>query len=163
VLVAEIYYPRYRNDSYGFAWIGSQYRRQFDGYHSTHAIVCGFDRRGNLLWDNTFVLKNVESYELAETVRLRPLPDGQRLVMTYLNEETIRYKIIDRAVASPNDLEVPLQPARADAKEKLSSTDQSGLLAWYGSRFLAYGYQHVRSQHGPDRDVFFINVVSFDQ
>jgi hypothetical protein len=163
VLVAEIYYPRYRNDSYGFAWIGSQYRRQFDGYHSTHAIVCGFDRRGNLLWDNTFVLKNVESYELAETVRLRPLPDGQRLVMTYLNEETIRYKIIDRALASPNDLEVPLQPARADAKEKLSSTDQSGLLAWYGSRFLAYGYQHVRSQHGPDRDVFFINVVSFDQ
>jgi hypothetical protein len=160
--VAEIYYPRYRNDTYSFALGGSRFR-QFEGYHTTHAIVCGFDRRGNLLWDNNFVLKDVETFDLMETVRLRPLPDGQRLVMTYLNEEKIKYKIIDRAVASPNDLSVPLQVANSEAKEKLSSTRQGGILPWYGSRFLAFGYQHVRTPRGSDRDVFFINVVSFDQ
>lgn len=161
VLVAEIYYPRYCNNSYGLSIAGNSYR-QFDGYHSTHAIVCGFDRRGNLLWDNTFVLKDVENYDLVETVRLRPLADERRLVMAYLEEEEIRYKIIDRAVATPNDLAVPLQPAQPDSKEKLSSTSQEGLLAWYGSRFLAFGYQYVRAPRGAGRDVFFLNVISFE-
>jgi hypothetical protein len=161
VLVAEIYYPRYRNDSYGFGMVSGSRYRQFDGFHTTHAIVCGFDRKGNLLWDNTFVLEDVESYELQEMVRLRPLPDG-RLVMAYLDEEDIRYKIIDRTLASPNDLVAPLQPAHPEAKEKLGSTSQEGLLAWYGSQFLAFGYQHVRSPREAGRDVFFLNVVSFD-
>ncbi|MBC6606510.1 hypothetical protein H8B13_06750 [Hymenobacter sp. BT188] len=161
VLVAEVYYPRYRSDSYGPGMVGTRYR-QFDGYHTTHAIVCGFDRRGNLLWDNTFVLKDVESYELEETVRLRPMPDGQRLVMTYLEEENIHYKIIDRSLPTPNDLVVPLQPANPDVKEKLGSTNYEGMQAWYGSRFLAFGYQYVRTPRGGGRDVFFLNTVAFD-
>lgn len=162
VLVAEIYYPRYRNDSYGMAMAGTRYR-QFDGYHSTHAIVCGFDRRGNLLWDNTFVLKEVETYDLTETVRLRPLADGQRLIMAYLKEDEIRYKVIDRAVASSNDLVVPLRTAQPDSKEKLSSTSQEGLLAWYGGNFLAFGYQTVRTPRSASRDIFFLSTISFDQ
>ncbi|QIL75780.1 hypothetical protein [Hymenobacter sp. HDW8] len=161
VLVAEVYYPRYRSDSYGPGMVGTRYR-QFDGYHTTHAIVCGFDRRGNLIWDNTFVLKDVESYELEETVRLRPMPDGQRLVMTYLEEENIHYKIIDRSLPTPNDLVVPLQTVNPEVKEKLSSTNYEGMQAWYGSRFLAFGYQYVRTPRGGGRDVFFLNTVSFD-
>jgi len=167
VLIAEIYYPRYRNNSMGNMYynptIGSVYRpgRNFDGYYTTHAIVCGFDRRGNLLWDNNFVIQNAESYDLDETVQLRPLADG-RFVMAYLDEYRIRYKIIDGSTTSPNNLEIPIQTALGDTKEKANNATQEGMLAWYGSRFLAYGYQHVRAGMSS-RDVYFINAVAFDK
>ena len=108
VLVAEVYYPHYRYNSYGsYAGpfnngLGNQYgtspygnSRVFDGYQTTHALVCGFDRAGNLLWDNIFVVENLRRYELEEAVRVQPLPDG-RLVLAYLDEDKLRYKVMNR-------------------------------------------------------------------
>ncbi|GAA4000350.1 hypothetical protein GCM10022408_09270 [Hymenobacter fastidiosus] len=160
VLVAEVYYPHYRYDTYGYSFMMSP-TRNFDGYTTTHAIICGFDRRGNLLWDNTFVLKDVRHRDLLETVRLRPLLDGRRLALAYLDDNVIRYKIIDRTVSSPNDLSVPIQVSSTNDQERPSATSESGMRAWYGNRFLAYGYQHVRVDGGLDRDVFFLNTVTF--
>ncbi|OON69005.1 hypothetical protein B0919_09840 [Hymenobacter sp. CRA2] len=173
VLVGEVYYPRYRSDNpyyygnYGnysmMPSLRSAYMRPFDGYRSTHAIVCGFDRNGTLLWDNTFVLKDVEHFTLSETVRLRPLPDGQRLVLAYMDEEHIRYKVVDRTASSPNDLNVTVQTNTEGRKEKTLGTSHEGILPWYGSRYLAYGFQRVRPEHGTNRQVFFLNVVAFEQ
>ncbi|MCB2378057.1 hypothetical protein LGH70_10720 [Hymenobacter sp. BT635] len=161
VLVAEVYYPQYRYNSYGFGMMASM--RNFDGYRTTHAIVCGFDRYGTLLWDNTFVLKNAERYQLEETVRIRPLADNRRYALTYLDEHRIYYKVIDRTAASPNDLQVPvLTTLTPGVKEKSTSTSHTDMQAWYGSRFLAFGYQHVRGANWNGRDVFFINTVDFN-
>ncbi|GAA3993423.1 hypothetical protein [Hymenobacter antarcticus] len=173
VLVAEVYYPHYRYNSYNSmmtpfnnpsSLYGSGSSRVFDGYQTTHALVCGFDRGGNLLWDNTFVVENLRRRELEEAVRLQTLPDG-RLVLAYLDEEKLRYKLIDRAESSPNDHQVPIQtgldPTRDTGPEHASDTWQSDLLPWFGSRFVASGYQRVRVGRGPDREVFFLNSVVF--
>ncbi|MCC3159100.1 hypothetical protein LJ737_17790 [Hymenobacter sp. 15J16-1T3B] len=174
VLVGEVYYPQYRNGNSYTGWasyMGPRYYdgyrsymspRNLEGYRSTHALVCGFDRYGTLLWDNTFVLKNVEQSTLTETVRLRPLADGKRLVLAYLDEEKFRYKIVDGTAASPNDLEVPIQTNTEGKHEKTLETEQQGVLPWYGSRFLAYGYQRVRAEHGSPRQVYFLNVLAFE-
>ncbi|GAB3834655.1 hypothetical protein [Hymenobacter jeollabukensis] len=173
VLVGEVYYPQYRtgNSYYGWSGMAPRYydsyrsnltQRNLDGYRSTHAVVCGFDRYGTLLWDNTFVLKNVEQNTLTETVRLRPLADGQRLVLAYLDKDKLRYKIVDGTTTSPNDLEAPIQTNAEGKHEKTLDTEQQGVLPWYGSRFLTYGYQRVRPEHGSARQVFFLNVVAFD-
>ncbi|QDA60943.1 hypothetical protein [Hymenobacter jejuensis] len=173
VMVAEVYYPRYRYDGYGYSnsysygytypysTMGPSLRR-FEGYYSSHAIVCGFDKKGNLLWDNTFVLKDNSHGDLEETVRLRPMPDGKRLVLAYMEDNKIHYKIVDHTTSSPNDLEVPVQTSSIGTKEKANNASQEGLLPWYGSRFLAFGYQHVHADRGSDRDVFFLNSVAFD-
>ena len=173
VLVAEVYYPHYRYGTYSglaapFASPGGPYgsgnSRVFDGYQTTHAVVCGFDRTGSLLWDNTFVVENLRRRELEEAVRLQTLPDG-RLVMAYLDEEKLRYKLIDRANASPNDHQVPIQtgldPSGSSGPEHASDTQQAELLPWFGSRFVASGYQRVHVERGPDREVFFLNSVVF--
>jgi len=175
VLVAEVYYPHYRYNSYGsyagpFNSLGNQYgtspyanSRIFDGYQTTHALVCGFDRTGTLLWDNVFVVENLRRYDLEEAVRLQALPDG-RLVLAYLDEEKLRYKLINRAESAPNDQHVLLQtgPAGAAADtERTAETSQADLLPWFGSRFVATGYQRVRVEHGRDREVFFLNAVVF--
>jgi len=175
VMVAEVYFPHYRYNSYGMGFPYSPYyysgygnanwangNRNFDGYRITHALVCGFDKRGNLLWDNTFVLKDVVRYSLTETVRLRPMPNG-RVAIAYLDNDKLCYKVIDKSTPSPNDLHVSLQTsALPTAKEKAANTSQEGLVTWYGSRFLAYGYQHVRAERAPNREVFFLNAVSFE-
>jgi hypothetical protein len=175
VLVAEVYYPHYRYNSYGSYVgpvnnLGNQYgtspfasSRIFDGYQTTHALVCGFDRTGNLLWDNTFVVDNLRRSELEEAVRLQSLPDG-RLVLAYLDEEKLRYKVVKQAETSPNDHEVLIQTsmgATDNSTERATETSQADLLPWFGSRFVATGYQRVRVEHGKDRTVFFLNSVVF--
>jgi hypothetical protein len=175
VLVAEVYYPHYRYNSYGsyagpFNNLGNQFgsygynnSRIFDGYQTTHAVVCGFDRSGTLLWDNTFVVANLRRYNLEEGVRLQTLPDG-RLVLAYLDEEKLRYKVIKGAESAPNDLQVPIKTGIGSptaGTERVSDTAEADLLPWFGSRFVATGYQRVRIEHGPDREVFFLNSVVF--
>ncbi|MBO3272646.1 hypothetical protein [Hymenobacter defluvii] len=166
VLVGEVYNQRFRNtvpyQPNSGVPLGA-YGNNTEGYYTTHAIVCGFDHEGNLLWDNTFVLKDARSYDLVEMVQLRPLPDGRRFVLAYLDEYRIRYKLIDGANASSNDLMVPVQTTLSDNKEKANNATQQGMLAWYGSRFLAFGYQHIRATNGTNRDVYFLNAVAFDK
>ena len=178
VLVAEVYYPHYRYGSYSsyggpFNNIGNQYgtspyanSRVFDGYQTTHALVCGFDRSGTLLWDNTFVVENLRRYELEEAVRLQRLADG-RLVLAYLEEEKLHYKLVRGAETSPNDLQVSIQttlPGHLPGSvERISNTSQADLLPWFGSRFVAMGYQRVRVERGRDREVFFLNAVVFGE
>ncbi|MFC7667781.1 hypothetical protein ACFQT0_10575 [Hymenobacter humi] len=174
VLVAEVYYPHYRYNSYGSIQppyfgammpYGSGYAnsRVFDGYQTTHALVCGFDRSGTLLWDNTFVVENLRRNTLEEGVRLQTLPDG-RLVLAYLDESKLRYKLINRAESSPNDHQVPLQTGAGTADtgaEQATDTSQGELLPWFGTRFIASGFQRVRAERGPDREVFFLNSIAF--
>lgn len=175
VLVAEAYVPHYRYNSYGsytgpFNNLGNQFSpspyansRVFDGYQTTHAVVCGFDRSGALIWDNTFVVENLRRLELEEAVRLQRLPDG-RLVLAYLDEDKLRYKLINRAEDSPNDQHVVIRTDAGPAEtspERTSDTSQADLLPWFGSRFVATGYQRVKVEHGPDRQVFFLNSVVF--
>ncbi|MDQ2792827.1 MAG: hypothetical protein M3Y12_02285 [Bacteroidota bacterium] len=193
VLVAEVYTPHYRyngySTSYGnsFGSFGNQYyssgygyggagggyspggylpygnNRSFDGYQTTHALVCGFDRKGNLIWDNIFVVENLRRTELEEAVRLQTLPDG-RLVLAYLDESKLRYKVLNRGESAPDDLQVLISTGAGPAEQGLerpTDTNQYDLLPWYGGRFVAVGYQHVRVAHGPDREVFFMNSVVF--
>ncbi|GAB2769215.1 hypothetical protein HNQ93_000290 [Hymenobacter luteus] len=178
VLVAEVYYPRYNYSStysnfgslynYGYPGMGAFSRaysplgsRRNDGYRTTHALICGFDRQGNLLWDNSFLMQEVEQFSLRETVRVRPLADGRRLVMAYLKDDNLYYKLVDQAAPAPNDWQVKVQTNTSGVSEKTVNTQQEHLTAWYGSRFLASGYQHVNPEKGQSREVFFVNVIEF--
>lgn len=74
VLAAEAYYPQYSSNSRNIgAGRTITIGRQEEGYKRTHAVVLGFDRNGVLLWDNTFPLVGVTSYELTHTVEVQYL------------------------------------------------------------------------------------------
>ncbi len=181
VLAAEVYTPRYRSSPYysssyygygrGLGYGGYPFDypggynaygqpRSLDGYQTTQVVVCGFDRAGTLLWDNTYVLEDVQRRDLEETVRLLPLPDG-RLALAYLRDEELHYKVVNRAETAPNDLAVPLFTPPAGSPEKVVDSGPADLLPWFGTRFVASGYQRIRRPGRPDRDVFFLNAVAF--
>ena len=158
VLVAEVYYPVYRSaNSYG-AMRGIN--REYDGYRYTHAIVCGFDKTGNLLWDNCFAIQNVESPELLDMVQVTQ--QGDMLVLGYPHEGKINTEVIQKSkvVSQPQDFEIKT----TEEGEKVLDNGRGLLTAWYGRYFLAFGFQRISGEKnsGPAREVFYVNKFAYD-
>jgi hypothetical protein len=158
VLAAEVYYPQYRSSS---AYFDARFRsnnRPALAYKRTHAIALGFDKDGVLLWDNSFTLRDLTTLELVHAVEVNYLPDG-RFVMAYADGNKIYYQIMEQDKYSPKATSIEVLPYEKD--EKVTYTDQSGIVRWYGTNFAAFGFQRVRSPNSPGRSVFYINKISF--
>ncbi|MGV3589053.1 MAG: hypothetical protein ACO1OF_18760 [Adhaeribacter sp.] len=126
-------------------------------YRYSHAVLCAFDKNGKLLWDNSFVLKDVVRNSLGQNTHYAFA--GDKVAMAYVHEEEIRYKVFTRDSTSANDLKIPL--AGNNPQEKVTSVEDGGFVHWYGSHFLAFGYGRIKPQKGAAREVFFLNKVSF--
>ena len=177
-LVAEVYYPRYLYNSYGptsslnglgsfngpGSFTGPSYStggRTLLGLRTTHVLVCGFDRRGNLLWDNSYVIdSDLLHSELEEAVRTLTLPDG-RLVLAYLLENELHYKLINQGEDGPNDLKVPIYTAGPGIKEKVLDTHQPDVQPLVGRQYVASGFQRIQGERMPERQVFFLQTLEF--
>ncbi|ALI99626.1 hypothetical protein [Rufibacter tibetensis] len=165
-IVGEIYYPQYRNGGINpytditgrYPDIRQSVRRQFDGYRFTHAIVCVFDREGNLLWDNSYKLQNETYQNLAPTVEAGVSPEGN-ITLVYPDEEEIWYKTLKPKTSLSNEekVEVRLQ----DESEKLFASNDEGIIHWYGSNFVAFGFQRIKPAHGEARTVFYLQNMAF--
>ena len=183
-LVAEVYTPQYSYSNngygntlsslssypltgrypgaggYGYGSYGGN--RTFVGFRTTHVLVCGFDKRGNLLWDNNFVVgPGIVRTELEEAVQPLPLANGG-LVLAYLFDNELHYKRITQSEASPNDTKVDLLTSSATEPEKVLDVRQSDLLPWANGQYVASGFQRLRAgRNGPERQVFFLQVLRF--
>jgi hypothetical protein len=176
-LVAEVYYPRYLYNSYGpasgmgglggfnnpgmYSQAYSVPGRTLVGIRTTHVLVCGFDRRGSLLWDNSYVVdSDLLHSELEEAVRTLTLPDG-RLVLAYLLENELHYKLINQGEDGPNDLKVPIFTAGPGIKEKVLDTRQPDVQPLAGRQYVASGFQRIQGERVPERQVFFLQTLEF--
>ncbi|MFD1873378.1 hypothetical protein [Hymenobacter bucti] len=175
-LVAEVYYPRYLYNSYGASSMGglgalnnpgsfgqayTMPGRTLLGIRTTHVLVCGFDRRGNLLWDNAYVVdSDLLHSELEEAVRTLTLPDG-RLVLAYLLDNELHYKLINQGETGPNDLKVPIFTAGPGIKEKVLDTRQPDVQPLVGRQYVASGFQRIQGERMPERQVFFLQTLEF--
>jgi hypothetical protein len=160
VLVAEVYYPNQRAGSPMVTnGINRPYSgRSLEGYHYTHAIVCGFDRNGKFKWDNCIPIKDLNSFELQEMVQLTPVNDY--FILAYPQEGTIHTEVIHRSkVVVENE---KFQIAAKSESEKVLNNANAYLAPWYGKYFLAYGTQRVGpSSVGAGREVFYINKLTY--
>ncbi|MBF8961786.1 hypothetical protein I0P70_00900 [Pontibacter sp. FD36] len=158
VLAAEVYFPQYRNSSGYFDSRVRGLERVAQAYKRTHAIALGFDRDGILLWDNTFPLRDVLTPDLTHAVEVAGLPDG-RVVMAYPDRGKVVYRQMEQNKFTDKETSVELLPY--EKEEKILTTDMPGLIRWYGSHFAAFGFQRIRNPNGPNRNVFYINKISF--
>lgn len=160
VLVAEVYYPVYKSGNTYSNGAVRNINREYDAFRYTHAIVCGFDKSGKLLWDNCFALENVESIELLQMVQVTR--SGDLLVLGYPKEGKINTEVIKKneVVREQETFEIKA----VEAGERIVDTEKSVLAAWYDRYFLAYGYQKIGSEKwvGAPREVFYINKLSYD-
>ena len=187
VMVAEVYYPEYRNNNwnapgmmmggfgmggfgmggfgFGNPWnngFNSQYRNYpvFDGYVYTHAVIAGFDLQGNLLWDNSFEINDVKTFVLKEKVKVNF--EGEQINLAYNQGGKLKTKVIRGSEVVEGKESVELANYEGD-KVKKSFTDD--VEYWYGNHFLAWGYQRIRNDENAQtrgrREVFYFEKVDF--
>jgi hypothetical protein len=135
----------------------------FDGYQYTHAVVVGFDKAGKLVWDNSFEINDVRTFQLQQFVKIAP--DDDRVALLYLFDNVIRSKIIKEKDIIEGKAFDQLKMNFSDDVVRAKDTESSSLEYWYGTTFYATGFQVVRQVQdqgtGPARRVFFINKIEY--
>jgi hypothetical protein len=179
IMIGEAFYPKYSNAplyGYGSGYYSTPYSYMaFEGYKYTHAVVIGFDDRGRLLWDNSFEINDIISFNLEQYVHL--IAGGDRSVLLYLYDNVIRSKIIEGTNVlegkSFDDLRLNFQDdVISDEREGPGSwrgfrgSEFSGLRSWYGSNLYAFGTQKIKNLRDEgvklNREVFFVNKISYE-
>ncbi|WP_018617696.1 hypothetical protein [Spirosoma luteum] len=157
-LVAEVYYPQYRGSTLGYgAYMRGSDR--YEGFHYTHAFICGFDKQGKLLWDNCFPIKELLSKDLTEMVQVSQ--QGDRIVLAYPNDGEITTEVIQGSKVLKGAEKFRLQTNVEN--EKVTFSAQDNLMAWYGQHFLAYGFQKIApsQNYANQREVFYLNKLTY--
>ena len=192
IVVAEAYYPTYRSNNmynngmypyggFGFGpsmfynpyyfggsnfyspW-GVPYRNNqtFDGFQYTHAVITGFDKQGNMLWDNIFELGDVKLYNLKEQVKIS-FSNGN-IVLAYSYKGVLKSKIIKGSEIVEAKADKPIDTI--NAADKVRKNESSNVEYWYDNYFLVWGYQKISNNSQNEqlrgrRNVVYCNKISF--
>ncbi len=183
VMLGEAFYPHYSypnnntmfgRSGYGYNYnylprygsAGSPYMRGdlvFDGYQYTHAVVIGFDKNGNLKWDNSFEINDVRTFNLEQFVKIHPAKD--KISLVYLFDNVIRSKVIKDSDVLEGKAYDQLRTGFKDDVVRERDTRETKLEYWYGDVFYASGIQHVRNRRDDGltiaRRVFFVNKIAY--
>jgi hypothetical protein len=176
VMLGEAFYPHYSypssrtypfsNNYYNTRYLGPYYGRGdlvFDGYQYTHAVVIGFDKEGNIRWDNSFEINDVRTMNLEQFVKIHPKRD--KVSLLYLFDNVIRSKVIHGSEVLEGKSYDALSSSSPEDFVRERDTQQTKLDYWYGDVFYASGIQNIRRKNdqsgGVARRVFFINKIAY--
>lgn len=173
IMLGEAFYPHYAYPSrqnYNPAFLMRPYGTPltrgelvFDGFQYTHAVVVGFDKTGKIVWDNSFEINDVRTFQLRQYVKIAPEKD--RIVLLYLFDNVIRSKIIKEQNIIEGKAFDQLRMKFMDDIVRAKDTESSNLEYWYGTAFYASGIQLVRNTTDSgiqlNRRVFFINKIEY--
>jgi hypothetical protein len=165
IVLGEAFYPQYSSVS-GASYMGFYYPRWgdqvFDGYRYTHAVIIGFDRDGNLLWDNSFEINDVKTYTLEQFVRFDVKDD--KIVLLYLYDNQIRTKIIRDNDVLEGPMIDPIRTLHENDAVVKARRNTSQLNYWYDGHFYAYGVHEIENKApggtNEKRRVFFVNKIN---
>ncbi|HNW99026.1 MAG TPA: hypothetical protein PKK00_11510 [Bacteroidales bacterium] len=163
IMVAEAYYPEYHTITYtSFDMYGHPITTSytiFDGYRYTNAIIACFNSDGELLWDNSFEIWNILTFNLKERVNV--MFDGDDILLTYSNNGNIASKIIHGSEVVEGKQYTQIESTYTN--DKLISDYNSDMEYWYGNYFISYGYQKIKNvqQNKGKRTVFYFNKIAF--
>lgn len=162
LLLGEAFYPVYKRDdryNYGLA-TGGAIPYIFDGYRYTHAIIIGFNKQGNLQWDNSFEINDIKTFTLDQFVKMDT--QSGKIALLYLFDNRIRTKVIQNNKVLEGKVYSQLNTS-FQSEDPKEDTDIKKLDYWYDGAFLAYGVQHPpnRSLTRSRQRIFFVNKVSY--
>ncbi len=165
-IVAEAYYPVYRTESaYGMyggmrGWTPRS-STVFDGYVYTHAIVAGFDKEANLLWDNTLAIKNIKYKDLRRIFTLQSEEAGQMRLSYGVGGVVRTARIWESQILEQKEIGLP----KKYPSDRLRESYQNFSTHWYGNTTLVWGFQRLRNAGDrnvkSNRNVFYLTKVRF--
>jgi hypothetical protein len=166
LFMGESYIPEYHPENFTeFDFYGRPYINTynvFDGYRYTSAMIAGFDKSGNLKWDNSMEIRNLISPDLNSKVNVF-CSSSDTMVLCYSSEARIASKIIKgNEVVEKLDFSAMEQMYPED---KMLTESKNYMVPWYGPFFLCYGYQEIKninSSENKKRLVYYFTKVKFE-
>ena len=163
IMIAEAYYPEYHQvhrttfDIYGRPTTTTE--MVFDGYRYTNAIIACFNKKGDLLWENSFDMFNILTFNLHE--RIKVLIDGDDIVLAYNYDGDIASKVIRGNEVIEGKEYTKIETSYHN--DKVLTDYDSDMEYWYGNYFISYGYQRIRNKQMDKsrRTVFYFNKIAF--
>jgi hypothetical protein len=162
-MLAEVFYPEYKNYNAGFmpiarnySWGSSSYYA-FNNFRYTHALILHFDANGKLEWDNSIALNDIQSRTLDYKVQLSNVAEN-KYIIAYPDDKIIKTAIINGSSQTLADLPVDLE----NKNDKILETYQSELTSWYDHSFVAYGIQSIRQDATYSKDIFYLTKLSYE-
>jgi hypothetical protein len=165
VNMAESYYPDFRTVSdISYDYWGRPITHTytvFEGFRIFQSILLAFDMEGNLLWDNSLDLSNINTTELSW--RAGYFFDGKPAIL-YFNDGV---KITFRAFAENAEIEgfTYAELDTSESGDKVVELGDNFMVSWYGNNFLCFGYHTIRNSlkaENEKRTVFYINKIVFE-
>jgi len=172
VMLGEAFYPQYAYPM-GVANRGGvpqMYSHSFNrggytliGYHYTHAVVIGFDKKGALTWDNSFEINDVMTPTLEQFVKIQPVDD--KIILQYVKANQIRTKIIRDSEIVEGKTFDEIKLRFEDDVLRDSRLESNKLDYWYDGRLYVCGVQEIKNfreiKVSANRKVFFVNKIHY--
>ena len=134
LMIGEAYYPKYGNYS-SFSYYPGYGNLAFEGYKYTHAVIIAFSPEGKLVYDNSFEINDVQTFQLDQLVSLN-VQDG-KVILLYTYEDVIRSKIIQGNEVLEGKAFNEIELAFENDIVGNNNSEVGGLKKWYGDYFFA--------------------------
>ncbi len=164
IFMAEAYYPEYRTvttmvyDYYGRPYPSTY--SVFEGYRYLTTFIAGFDKTGQLRWNNDLELSDALTNSLNEKVTPYA-SDSSSLMLCYVDKDRIAYKIINKGENLTNLSYSRIEPLHQH--DKVQREANSYIIPWYKDYFLVHGYQTLRNTYASEKakSVFYMSKMAF--
>jgi hypothetical protein len=166
IYLGEAYYATYRTETYTTYVNGksvTRTRRVFDGYQYTHAVLAGFDEKGEKLWDNTFEMWPSYKPYFAKKFITTSIDNDKKLNLLFAS----RVEIKTMSFYDNGEVYKEKEYSYVDTSDDddIVKSSYSNLEHWYGKYFLAHGTQRIKNKTEKTgkkkRSIYFINKVSY--
>lgn len=162
MIVAEVYFAEYKNNVYTSRPSLSHYsdnfsvKNEYNNYRYTNAILCLFDKKGNLKWDYSLNLGSLETETMSKKVQVSVKDD--EIIAVYPKEDLLKLSTIKKGEEAKTGI-----PTSFKDKKDGNITDVTvDLFSWYDNNFLAYGYKTARLNGDfMSKDFFFVKKLSY--
>jgi hypothetical protein len=160
---AEVYKPHYVTETrMDYDFYGRPYPYSysvFAGYLFFDVIIVSIEDNGNVIWNNDFVLRDVQSFSLKQHSLV--FPDKNYVSAAYVNNGKIYSKTFDGRIDIGSDETII---ASGNDKDRVVEDENNHIVEWYDNYFLIYGYQKINNRSlskKNERIVFYMNKVAY--
>jgi hypothetical protein len=165
--VAEAYYAKYHNET---SFYYDYYNRSqpieitvFDGYNFFNAFIGCFNENGKLLWDNSFEIFNILTFEKEKRIISHKTENS--IVFAYNNNRRIVHKVFDNSGKTIEGIK-KVKIETLYPNDRVMDDEDSGMRHWYDNYFLVYGRELIlnNNESGDSRRyVYYLNMMGFGE
>jgi len=169
IMIAEAYYPDYRYETHtttdANGNMSTHTEKIFIGFRYSHAIIAAFDTDGEKLWDQSFQIFDILSFNLNEKIRVFYDKDSKDITLIYSYNGRLKSKIINQGDEISEKVSEKIETNYKE--DKVKDSYSSDMEYWYDNYFISWGYQKIKNKNQKkkgkkkNRTVFYFNKIEY--